>query len=37
VIVPGRFSLAAVRAKASPDYRNAFRRLYDPDLGLQAA
>jgi salicylate hydroxylase len=37
VIVPGRFSLAAVRAKASPEYRCAFRRLYNPDLGLRAA
>ena len=37
VIVPGRFSLAAVRAKADPDYRQSFRRLYDPELGLRAA
>jgi salicylate hydroxylase len=36
VIVPERFSLAAVRAKASPEYRSLFQRLYEPDLGLQA-
>jgi salicylate hydroxylase len=37
VITPDRFSLAAVRAKASPEYRKSFQRLYDPDFGLQAA